>query len=313
MPPTSLSRGLGLMMAAAASFAAMALCVSAAHRVQADLSTLTVSAVRAAVNLVVLGVLVRGDLRALVGDGRLSLWMRGVLGTVALLSHFGALAVLGAGEAAFLNQTSAAWVALLAPVLLKEPTRGWVWAAVLGSLVGMGLLLAPREAMVDPGFGRALGLLSGFTAAGAYLSIRVAAASNRSETIVFWFTWMAFVVALLGALATGAPWPRGLWPWAFAVGTGVFATLGQVFMTEAYRVAPAAPMAAASAASPLMTAVLAAALLEQVPDAQGVAGMAVLFASAVALPLLQVRRTPPASPPGTAEAAFAEEPPVTDR
>ncbi|MCB9681054.1 MAG: DMT family transporter [Alphaproteobacteria bacterium] len=285
----SLSRGLAAMMAASASFAAMAICVSATHRLAPEVGTFAISTVRAVVNLAVLAVLVRGDLRALVGDARPALWVRGVLGASALLCHFHALGHIGAGEAAFLNQTSAAWVAVLAPLWLGERTRGWVWVAVAGSLVGMALLAHPRPELGDL-TARWIGLSSGLFAAVAYVSIRTASATNRPTTIVFWFTWIAAVAAGLGAWLVDAAWPSTPAVWALAVGSGVFATLGQLFMTTAYKLAPAAPIAAASAASPLMTAVLAALLLDQVPDATGLAGMAVLLTSAVALPWMQTRR-----------------------
>jgi drug/metabolite transporter (DMT)-like permease len=279
------------MLAASASFAVMAICVSAAHTAEPTVGTFAVSFVRSVVNLVVLIVMVRGDLPALIGDARPALWLRGVLGATALLAHFHALGQIGAGEAAFLNQTSAAWVALLAPLLLAEPTHRWVVLAVGGSLVGMGLLAHPRPELGDLA-ARLIGLGGGLSAALAYLSIRRASSSNPSTTIVFWFTWVGAVISGAGAWWLEVSWPGTLLGWSLVVGSGVFATLGQLFMTAAYRQGQAAPVAAASAAAPLLTAVLGVLVLNQRPDATGLAGMVVLFASGVALPLIQTRARP---------------------
>lgn len=290
----SVPRGLAWMLGACLAFAGMALCVASVHRFDPTAGTFAVSAIRAVVNLLVLIVLARGDVRAMVGDARPALWTRGVLGAMALLSYFAALSSLGAGEAAFLNQTSTVWVALLAPRLVGEATKPIVWVAVLGSMVGMALLAHPR-ADVHDATARLIGLSSGAFAAGAYMSIRRAGASNSSTVIVFWFTCIATVFATVGAVVLQVTWPQTAAGWALSCGSGVFATLGQLMMTQSYRIAPLAPMSAASAAGPLLTTVLAALVLGQIPDQNGFLGMGVLLVSAIALPLLNARADRPRS------------------
>ena len=280
-------RAVGLMLGSCVFFALMALSVAEAHRAEPALNTVVASLFRSAVNLLVLVALVRGDLRALWGDGRRSLWMRGLAGAISLLTYFGALAHLGIGEAAFLNQTSAFWVAALAPLVLGERTRPLVWLAVLGSLGGLFLLVEPRG---GDGLGRLLGLGSGLAASVAYLSVRRASASNPPTTIVAWFTGTATLVCLAWILAAGLPMPRSPVAVAALVASGLFATFGQLLMTRAYQLGPAAPVAAAGAAGPLVTTLLGVAFLEQVPDGRAAAGMAVLLVTAVGLPFLGGRR-----------------------
>lgn len=292
----SIPRGLAWMLGACLAFACMALCVAGVHRVDPTANTFAVSAVRAVVNLIVLLVMARGDARTLIGDARPALWTRGVLGALALLTYFAALSSLGAGEAAFLNQTSAVWVALLAPRLVGEPTKPIVWVAVLGSMIGMALLAHPRADVHDAS-ARLIGLSSGVFAAGAYLSIRRAGSSNSSTVIVFWFTWIATVFATVGAVVMQVTWPQTQSGWLLSCGSGVFATIGQLMMTQSYRIAPLAPMSAATAAGPLLTTILAALVLGQVPDTSGFFGMAVLLISAVVLPLINVRASAGRPPP----------------
>jgi S-adenosylmethionine uptake transporter len=269
------------MLAGSGLFAVMATCVSLAHRHDPTLSTAVTSAVRAGVNLLLLVVLSARDPRALLGDGRAALWARGVFGGVAMLTYFAALETLSAGEAAFLNQTSAVWVALGAPLLLGERVGGVAWAAVLGSVGGVALLAHPREA---DGFARFLGLFSGLSAAAAYLSIRRAGTTNGPRVVVFYFTLVSTVLAVTVALATGAPLPRDAVTLALLTAAGVSATFAQLLMTEAYRVGRAAPVAAAGAASPLITTLLAWLVLGQVPDVRALAGMGVLCVTGVAMP-----------------------------
>lgn len=280
------------MLGSSVLFAVMATCVGAAHRRDPALSTWVASAARSGVNLLALLVLARGDLAQLLGDRRPALWARGITGAASLLAYFGALAALGVGEAAFLNQTSAVWVALLGPLVLREHTGRLVWVAVLGSLGGVALLAAPREGGADL-VGRALGLASGLAAALAYLSVRRASATNTAITVVFYFTAMATVVSVAVALALRTPWPRDPVELALLVGAGLSATLAQLGMTRAYAISRAAPVAAAGAASPLFTTLLGALFLGQIPDRRAQIGMALLLLTGVLLPWLAERRHQP--------------------
>lgn len=285
---TPASRGVLLMLVAAALFSAMATFAGAAHRLDPGLSTVVTSAGRSGVNLIALLLLGLPDPRRLWGDGRPALWVRGVLGAASLLTYFAALAWVGIGEAAFLNQTSAVWVAVLAPFVLGERTNRWTWLAVAGSMVGVGMLAQPRELPGDlPG--RAAGLTSGLFAAGAYLSIRRASSTNPPVVIVFYFTLVATVVSLGLAFGLGVRWPRDPAVWGCLVGSGLAATFAQLVMTEAYRVGRAGPVAAAGAAGPLLNTLAGWAVLGQVPDARAGMGMAVLLVSGVALPFLAAR------------------------
>lgn len=284
------ARGVGLMVGCSVLFAAMATFVSAAHQHDPGLSTLVTSAFRSGVNLVALIVLARGDTARLFGDRRPALWGRGVLGGLSLVTYFTALAHLGVGEAAFLNQTSAVWVALLAPLFLRERTGPLVWLAVAGSLLGVALLAAPHPGEGDLTLGRGMGLASGLCAAGAYLTVRKAGATNRPITVVFYFTLIAAIGSVTGAVALGETVPRDPRTLALLVGAGLAATFAQLIMTEAYRIGRAGPVAAAGAAGPLFSTILGALVLGQIPDGRALAGMAVLVVSGIGLPLLAARR-----------------------
>jgi S-adenosylmethionine uptake transporter len=276
-------------------FSTMSVLIGAAHRHDPTLSPWVTSAYRSVVNVGILVLLQLHAPRLLLGDLRPALWARGVLGAASLLTYFVALQRLGIGEAAFLNTSSTTWVAALAPVVLGERTRGITWLAVALSLVGMALLSVPRGAasldtlLAGDALGRAAGLASGLCAAGAYLGVRRASATNRPVTIVFYFTATASIVSVVGAAATRAAWPTDPTLLALLVIAGIAATGGQLAMTEGYRHGPAAPLAVAAAAGPLFTTIAGAVLLDQVPDALGLCGMAILLVASVVLPFLSAR------------------------
>jgi S-adenosylmethionine uptake transporter len=277
------------MLAASVLFTGMALCVVQAHAHQPGLSTLAASFVRSVVNLLALVILVRGDRRALLGDARPALIARGVFGALALGGYFASLERLSAGEAAFLNQTSAGWVALLAPVVLRERTGTSGWIAVGGSLLGVLLLAHPRGGH-DDSVGRALGLGSGLAAAIAYLSIRRATETNGPIAVVGWFTLVSTLLTGPALWLAGGHGPTDVVALAWLIGAGLCATWAQVLMTRAYADGRAALVAAAGASSPMLTALAGWLWLGQRPDASGAVGMGVLFACGVVLPWWQDRR-----------------------
>jgi S-adenosylmethionine uptake transporter len=307
--------GIAWMFAATLCFAVMGTAVSAAHAADPGLSTFVTSGFRSAVNLAVLVAVAGRQPRSLLGDGRPALWVRGALGGLSLLTFFTALAHLSVGEAAFLNQTSAVWVAALGPLVLGERTAPLTWLAVAGALLGV-FLLAPAPA-AGFGLGHAAGLASGLFAAGAYLSIKRAARTNSAVAIVFSFTLVSTVLSVGLALGTGAAWPARPAVLGLLVLSGLAATAGQLLMTAAYRRGRAAPIAAAAATGPLLSALLGAALLGQTPGPRAAAGMAVLLVSSVLLPFFASRDgdQPAAGAPGESRPASpaASDTPTTSR
>ncbi len=278
-------RAAGVMLLACVCFAAMSLSIGVAHRGQADLSSTASSAVRSVVNLAVIVAMARGQASLLVGDRRMALWIRGVAGALALTTYFASLARVGIGEAAFLNATSTFWVAALAPLLLGERSRPLIWVAVLASVVGTALLAAPRVGEADL-VGRGLGAISGVMAAFAYLGVRRASGSNPPQVIVFYFIAASTVTCALLAAFTPVVWPRSPDVWFALVLAGLAATGGQLLMTTAYKLGEAAPIAALSTATPLLTAAAGVWVLHETPDATARLGMLILATFGVGLPLL---------------------------
>lgn len=283
------------MLGGAALFAVMATCVALAHARDPGLSTFVTSTIRSAVNLLVLVAISAPNVRTLWGDGRPALWARGASGGVALVTYFACIHRLSAGEAAFLNQTSAIWVVAAAPFVLKERPSPLAWVAVVGSMFGIGLLSYPRAEGGD-WLGRALGLISGLSAAAAYISIRKAAATNKPVVVVFYFTFVSTIVSALLAYATDAAAPADMATAGWLVGAGVSATVAQLLMTEAYRIGDTAAVAAAGAAGPLLTALAGWWALRQAPDGDGALGMFVLLVTSVALPFWSARGARPETP-----------------
>jgi drug/metabolite transporter (DMT)-like permease len=168
---------------------------------------------------------------------------RGLIGSLALLAFFYSLAHLPMSVAVTLNYTSPLFLALLLPVWLGERPRPAQYAAVALGFVGVVLLLRPWQATGDL-FAGLVGLFSGFMAALAYAHVRQLGRLGEPEwRTVFWFTVVGLVGA--GGLAGFTGWHApGEADIGIILALGLFATLGQLAMTRAYRVGDTVVVAA---------------------------------------------------------------------
>ncbi len=175
---------------------------------------------------------------------RAMLLRRALVGLVALVCYFYALAHLPVSVAVTLNYTSPLFLALLLPWTLRERVSPLQYAAVGLGFAGVCLLLQPWSTPAADILVALIGLGSGLLAAVAYLHVRHLGALGVSEDhIVAWF-------AAIATLVTGVFAVSGDWQWptldhaGWLLGMGLLATLGQFAVTRAYRHGHAAVTAA---------------------------------------------------------------------
>lgn len=174
---------------------------------------------------------------------------RGVVGVCAMGLGFFALTRLPLPEAITLNYAQPLLVVVFSSIFLGEAIRVYRWSAVAVGLVGVLIiswpeltLLSSDEALDDQ---EVLGVIAALVAAAisavAMLLVRNLVQSERTATIVLWFSVTASVMALL-SLPFGwqalTPLQAGL-----LVAAGFCGGLGQILMTSAYRHAEASVVA----------------------------------------------------------------------
>ena len=168
------------------------------------------------------------------------LW-RSAVGTISLLTWFYAIAALPLATAMTLNYMSSVWVAtfLLGGALLlqrrRRALRGQtpLFLTVLIGFAGVALVLRPTFDDAAA-LGGLAGLLSGLSAALAYLQVAALARVGEPESrTVFYFSLGATVVGLAGTLVVGfSPLDTVQALWLIPI--GLLAVLGQLCMTRAY-------------------------------------------------------------------------------
>ena len=177
---------------------------------------------------------------------------RALFGVTAMYCFFYALGKLPLADAVLLNYTAPIFTPLIALLWLHERVPNNVrWAIAVG-FVGVILILKPGHDLFTPA--TLVGLASGFFAAFAMTSIRRMAQTEPPLRIVFYFAVVATAVSAVPLLWA---WQSVAWfdlvPLA---GVGISASIGQLFLTKAYTLAPAARVGALTYATVVFAAVL---------------------------------------------------------
>ena len=159
---------------------------------------------------------------------------RGLVGFASLVLFFYAIAHLPLATAVTLNYTSALFLALLMPLMLYEKPKPILYAMVLLGFIGVVLLLKPNFAKQDLIAG-AVGLLSGFGAAFAYVHVKQLGNLGEPDwRTVFYFTLISTVASGVWMLLQTYT-PLNWQDMPILLGLGVSATIAQLAMTRAYR------------------------------------------------------------------------------
>jgi drug/metabolite transporter (DMT)-like permease len=272
-PTDNLRLGALFAVLAAAAFALMAAGVkSASTLVRSELIVFFRSAVGLLVLLPWLLHYGAGAVRTQRLGGHL--W-RAAFGVCAMYAFFYALGHLHLAEAILLTYSTPLFIPFIAWAWIREPPPPVIFPAIALGLAGI-LLIARPDSGVTVSLASAAGVLSGICAAAAMVSIRRIADTEPAPRVVFYFSALSTVIAAVPLLWSWSPVSGPTL--ALLVGIGVLATLGQLCLTRAYALAPAARIGAFTYVAVVFGGVLGWALWHERPDAASLLGMALVVA-----------------------------------
>ena len=179
---------------------------------------------------------VRGDL----------VLLRSGFGVAAMAANFFAVRALTIVQNQVLHLLQPVFVALFAPFVLRERLRPAALVALGLAISGSLCVLAPQgDLSALPVLPAIVGLASAIFSALAHVTIRKTSATEAPEVVVLHFALYAALTGLVWGLWAGDFQLRHLSPanLGLIVGTALFGTLGQLWMTRAYGQAPASTIA----------------------------------------------------------------------
>jgi drug/metabolite transporter (DMT)-like permease len=208
---------------------------------------------------------------------------RGLVGTSAMGLGFTALGLLPLPEATALGYAAPLLTVIFAAMFLGEQVRAFRLTAVGFGLVGVLIVLWPNLTVgVDDAepmlaVGAMAALLGAVFAALAQVFVRKLIHTEKTATIVFYFSLTASLLSLV-TLPFGwvVPMPSEA---VLLVGAGLLGGVGQILLTESYRHAETAVIAPFEYVSMLLALVLGYVIFAEVPTRSMLIGAVLIVAA----------------------------------
>ena len=166
--------------------------------------------------------------------------LRAALGIVMLASFVKAIELLSLSDAYSIFFAAPLLITLLSVWWLKDKVNIRQWLAiVVGMLAVLWMLKPSGDGLLS--IGALMALISALCYAISAITVRILAKSDYAGNMVFWLMTMMGIGAGLLSLPDWQPIQWQLWPWLLTI--GIAGAIGQVFITEAFRLAPPAVIA----------------------------------------------------------------------
>ncbi|MGL5117425.1 MAG: DMT family transporter, partial [Beijerinckiaceae bacterium] len=234
----------------------------------------------------------RGELiSAFRGSSMLAHARRGFFGSVGMFSGFTALILLPLADATAISYAAPLFTVALAAIILKERVRIYRWSAVGIGFIGVVLMLIPYLGAGGPPAGGSftgamLGLMGAICSAFATIETRKLTDKETTGAIVSYFMLLTTLIGL-ATLSLGLFSPGLAWKWpnamdaALLVAMGVMGGIGQITMTQSFRLADASVIAPFDYISMIWAIAIGWLLFGQLPQAIVLAGAVVVVASGI--------------------------------
>ncbi len=230
-------RGSVYMLSALLVYAVM---VGAIKHVGGVIPLVQILLIRQVIMSVIILGFAAGGLRPLLRTRRPGLQIiRSLLTLAAMLCGFTAVIQIPLAQATAIGFSQVLFVTIAAVIILKEVVDARRWAATVIGFVGVLVMLKPGGDGLD-----AFALLAVAGAvlnAGITVSVRMLAATERTDTILIWQGMVMIGVLALPAWLWWVPPDAAQWFWLIVL--SLFGTAGQWLITRAYQVGEAAALA----------------------------------------------------------------------
>jgi drug/metabolite transporter (DMT)-like permease len=217
---------------------------------------------------------------------------RSIAGMTGMVCSFFALQRLALTDATAFTFAAPLLMTALSALMLREKVGPHRWGAVLVGFLGVLIMVRPQPGHMNlPGV--AFALTAALGSALAMVQIRQIAVTEKGPTIVFYFTLAGTAVGLAGSLfhwVTPDPATFG----AMVLG-GLVGGIGQLFLTEAIRLAPVGVVAPFDYSQLIWATGLGFVIWGELPKPATITGALVVAASGIYILHRELRRFRPAA------------------
>ncbi|GGA55988.1 membrane protein [Pelagibacterium lentulum] len=214
--------------------------------------------------------------------------LRGVIGTMGMFLIFFGLTRLPLPEAITIHYATPLFIVIFSALFLHEKIRLFRWTAVLIGLLGVLIIMWPRltvfsgdlSAMGPETVGAIAAFCACMVSAVAMLMVRTLVKTERSATIVIYFSIVSAVLGLLTIPFLG--WVElSLEQTLALVGAGIAGGIGQILLTESYRHAELSTVAPFEYSSMVLSIATGFIVFGEVPTIQMLIGGSIVVAAGI--------------------------------
>ncbi len=240
-----------------------------------------------ALPVLIIWLVVRGDFpqKLKANDPMGHVW-RGLMGTFAMGSGFLAIGLLPFPEVVAIGYAAPLLVTMLAAMFLGEKIRLVRFSALLLGLFGVLLILSPRLTVLDAEvtsrlqtIGAMAALMAAVFSAMAQVFARKLVATETTGSIVFYFSIMSSLLALL-TMPFGWKLPSGF-ELSLLIMAGLLGGVGQILLTESYRFAEVAVIAPFEYCSIILALLVGYFIFDELPTGIMMVGVALIITAGI--------------------------------
>lgn len=199
--------------------------------------------------------------------------IRCVLGTLAMLCSFWAIANLPLAHAVSLSYSSPLFVTIAAALWLGEQVRARRWSAVVAGFIGVLVIVRPGT----DGFswGSMVAVTGAVIAAVVAIQIKQLTRTEPADRVVIWTSILWVPMSLPTALAVWQG-PQGI-TWLWVIAAGVLGTLGHMLWTRALNIGDVSALSPISFLQLPLVALLGWVMFAEALDAWTIVGAAIIL------------------------------------
>ncbi len=165
------------------------------------------------------------------GNNKKVLWLRGMLGTLALMLNFYVIQNISLSSASSLHYLAPIFVAALGGFFLKEKLKWIQYLFFVLAFCGV-LVIKKVDTSLSLWF-LSIGIIAALFAGGAYVCVRQLSKTEHPLTIVSYFPMVALPISFVPTLYNWHAPSIEEWFWILVMAVSVY--FAQIFMTKAYK------------------------------------------------------------------------------
>ncbi len=257
--------GVRFMLLSAFGFALMSACVK--YTSNYGIPVFEIVAARALVSLVISYIDVKRKGISPWGNNKPLLFVRGAVGTCALMCVYYAVTTLPLAEATILQYVHPVFTALLGLLLLKERIQQSTMICIAFCLAGLLVMVQPSmggEQSELPMFSIMIALCGALGSSIAYVIVRKLSQTEDSSVIILYFPLVALPVSMF-LIGDDFVWPS-LFITAMLVLVGIFTQIGQYGLTKAMQTQDAGKASAYSYVQIIFSALIGIWVFNEIPS-----------------------------------------------